>query len=275
MSVARLEREALDLGAPHPRTAHVHAVLCNPQDVRNVGGAIRAAANHGLASLRIVTARRFDEEDLFHFSSESLYQLPVLFYADLDGALAGMGQVLGTSRRERDPLGPQQWPMVGLAARVNPQLQTALLFGNERTGLTREEVDRCVALIYVNTDLRMPSLNLAQAVAIAAYELARHEPTASGPPPSLPVALRASRRALEGFYRHVEAVSAELGYPPGRNPELFTRKLRRLLDPANPDEQQLSLLAGVFTELRRQARLVLRAQTPDGSPQAEPKTPPK
>lgn len=241
----------LDLGSPHPRTASVHAVLCNPQDVRNVGGAIRAAANHGLGSLRVVTQTGFDTEDLFHFSSESLPTFPVSFHADLDEALADMSLVVGTSRRTRDPLAPPNWPAAGLAARLPEGVPTAVLFGNERIGLTREEVDRCTALVYVPTHDRMPSLNLAQAVAIIGYELARPAPEQVGPAAATPETLRAPRAAIEGFYGHVEAVASALGYPPGRNPELFARKLRRIFDRANPDARELALLAGVFSEMRR------------------------
>lgn len=245
----------LDLGSPHPRTAAIHAVLCNPQDVRNVGGAIRAAANHGLAGLRIVTHEAFDSEDLFHFSSESLPTLPVTFHTELDDALDCMGLVIGTSRRTRDPLSPPNWPAAGLAARLPEGVPVAILFGNERTGLTRPEVDRCTALVYVPTHDRMPSLNLAQAVAIIGYELARPAPEQVGPAAEPAEVLRAPRAAIEGFYGHVAAVADALGYPPGRNPELFARKLRRLFDRANPDAHELALLAGVFSEMRRLAGL--------------------
>lgn len=267
----------LDLGEPHPRTAHLHAVLCHPQDARNVGGAIRAAANHGLGSLRVVTAHGFDPEDLFHFSSESLPTLPVHFFADLDAALADVDLVIGTSRRTRDPLAPPCWPAAGLAARLPAETPVAVLFGNERIGLTREEVDRCTALVYVPTHPRMPSLNLAQAVAIVGYELARPAAEQVGPPPTPPEALRAPRAAIEGFYAHVETVAEALGYPPGRNPTLFARKLRRIFDRANPDARELALLAGVFSELRRLGglgkaplgrRAAVRPEPASGSPEA-------
>ena len=55
-----------------------------------------------------------------------------------------------------------------------------------------------------------------------------------------------------------------LTYPPGRNPELFTRRLRRILDRANPNHAEFGLVAGVFSELLR-----LHALIPDPDPDSE------
>lgn len=246
------------LDRPRPIGERVHVVLCNPQDVRNVGGAIRAVANHGIASLRVVTHRNFAPDDLFHFSSESLDAMPVTIHRDLDEALEGLDQVLGTSRRERDPLAPPYWPASGITARFTPEGQVGILFGNERTGLTADEVDRCSALIYMPTHERMPSMNLSHAVACIGYEVARPLPDDVGPIARPPEKLRAPVPAIEGFYNHVRNVAEELAYPPGRNPELFARRLRRLLDRANPSAKGFSMLAGVFSEMRRLNQMVLK-----------------
>ena len=259
----------------------VHAVLCQPEDVRNVGAAIRAVANHGLASLRIVKTPLadaapnlgldvghdpapnagpdlapdegpFSREDLFHYSAGASERIPVQVFSSLDAALQDCAQVVGTSRRTRDPLAPPFWPAAGLRRRLVEGGPVAILFGTERTGLDRSEVDRCQALITVPTTSAHESLNLGHAVAIIGYELARPEP---GPGPetrgAAPEALRAPTPVREAFYAKVEAVSAETGYPPGRNPELFARKLRRILDRANPSADELAMLLGVFSEIQR------------------------
>lgn len=277
----------------------VHAVLCQPEDVRNVGAAIRAVANHGLASLRIVKTPvgqsldgqsqdgqdgqspgqsdgqsdgqrqdgqsqdgrflgaeapdegPFSREDLFHYSAGASERIPVQVFSSLDAALQDCAQVVGTSRRTRDPLAPPFWPAAGLRRRFVEEGPVAILFGTERTGLDRSEVDRCQALITVPTTSAHESLNLGHAVAIIGYELARPEP---GPGPetrAAPEALRAPTPVREAFYAKVEAVSAETGYPPGRNPELFARKLRRILDRANPSADELAMLLGVFSEIQR------------------------
>lgn len=229
----------------------LHAVLCHPEDVRNVGAAIRAAANHGLG-IRIVTETGFSPEDLFHFSAGASERMPVPVFFSLDEALHDCAQVVGTSRRTREPDAPPFWPAAGLRRRLLPEGPVAILFGTERTGLARSEVDRCQALVTVPTTAAHESLNLAHAVAIIGYELARPGVDTVGPPVGEPgEGLRAPTPVREAFFAKVEAVSAETGYPPGRNPELFTRKLRRILDRANPNAEELAMLSGVFSELLR------------------------
>ncbi|MCA9545475.1 MAG: hypothetical protein KC613_13820 [Myxococcales bacterium] len=248
---------------PAAEATRAHAVLCHPQDVRNIGTAIRAAANHGLGGLHVVTFDDHDPEDLFHFSAGASDVIELSFHRDLDEALAPFAQVIGTSRRLRDELAAPCWPAAGLIERLSTEGPVAILFGNERTGLSVRELDRCSATVYIPTHERKPSLNLGHAVACIGYELARpRDPAAAGPPATAPESLRAPRKALEGFYGHVEAVSDELSYPPGRNPELFTRRIRRLLDRANPTAQELGMLAGIFSELRRLGRLAGEAGGP-------------
>jgi len=65
----------------------------------------------------------------------------------------------------------------------------ALVFGDERSGLTNAEVERCHDLSAVPTAPEQPSINLAQAVLLYAYEVRVALLEASAPPPGpLPAA---------------------------------------------------------------------------------------
>lgn len=240
------------------RSRNVIAVLCNPKDPRNVGVAIRAVGNHGLGGLRIVSEHPFEERELDAYSSNYLAEVDVRWFTDLDEALADRAHVIGTSRRVRDPLAPPAWPAAGLRRRLDPEAPVAILFGNERTGLVKAEVDRCQALVWIPTEDAVPSLNLSHAVAVIGYELARPEPEAIGPAAAAPEALRTPIKAREAFYQHAFDVTTEIGYPPGRTPELFTRRLRRILTRANPNPLEYGLFAGMLSEMRRLAQLVPR-----------------
>jgi tRNA (cytidine32/uridine32-2'-O)-methyltransferase len=226
----------------------IHAVLCHPADPRNVGTCARAVANHGLGSLRVVTEQPFDPTDIHAYSAGAVTRVDYREVPDLDAALAGCHRVIGTSRRRRDDDGPPVWPAAGLRVRLG-EVETAILFGTERTGLTTAELDRCQAVVEVPTTELYPSMNLGHAVACIGYELARPDPGAIGPPPTEDPRLPAERR--DPVFRHIEAVLQELNYPPGRSPEAFVRRLRRILDRANLNGEELSLVAGVFTELKR------------------------
>ncbi len=244
MGADRMNRPDLD----------VWAVLSHPADVRNVGGAIRAAANHGWAGIRIVGSTVFDERDVHCFSSGAVEFVPVEFLSGLDDALKDCQLVVGTSRRQRDPDAPPQWPSAGLAKRLSIEVRTAILFGTERTGLTRQELDLCAAMIHMPTLPRFPSMNLAHSVACLGYELARPETEGVGPtirnePPLLDAGAR------EAFFNSVFDVVSALSYPPGRSPRAFVSRLRRILHRANPSHQELSMFGGVFAEMLRLGKL--------------------
>lgn len=56
-----------------------------------------------------------------------------------------------------------------LAGRKSP---VGILFGPEKTGLTKDELSHCHAILNIPTGEKQPSMNLGQSVALVAYELA-------------------------------------------------------------------------------------------------------
>lgn len=243
--------------------SNVIAVLCHPKDPRNVGVAIRAVGNHGLGGLRIVSDVPFERRELEAYSSNYFHEVDVQEFTDLDEALSDCVQVIGTSRRTRDPLAPPSWPAAGVGARLDPKGPVAILFGTERTGLVKSEVDRCQAMVWIPTADTVPSLNLSHAVAVIGYELARPSVSADagdldGPPVEAPEQPRTPIKAREAFYKHAFNVTTAIGYPPGRTPELFTRRLRRILMRANPNPLEYGLFAGMLSEMKRLSSYVPR-----------------
>ena len=90
--------------------------------------------------------------------------------ASLLEAVAASVAVVGTTGREV----PGAWSPRRLAAEADARAgggTLSLVFGPEASGLTRAELDLCHALVHVPTDPAQPSLNLAQAVLLLAYEL--------------------------------------------------------------------------------------------------------
>ena len=109
----------------------------------------------------------------------------------LEEAVADCVWVVGTSSRRvegKRRLSPRQVaPEAVERAAGGP---VAIVFGDERSGMTNEEVWRCHDLSSVPTAPEQPSINLAQAVLLYAYELrvaALDRPEGpSTPPPSPP-----------------------------------------------------------------------------------------
>ena len=171
-------------------------VLARPSEPGNAGAVCRAMKNMGLGRLRIVspepgipvqgiTAR--DEKSSSSCNEISNPSLEKLLaravhavdiwnraehFASLNEALADCTISVGTSRRrgrrrKSNTLNPRE-----LAAFLKPKNgKAALVFGNERTGLNREELELCNMASHIPVDPEFPSVNLSHAVQIYAYEL--------------------------------------------------------------------------------------------------------
>ncbi len=97
----------------------------------------------------------------------------------LEEAIGDANLVVGTTAGGRRNLDRDLLPLAELpgwlrARREGGRLrQAALLFGSEKTGLSNEAMSFCHALVQIPTAPQCPSMNLAQAVAVCCYELAR------------------------------------------------------------------------------------------------------
>jgi tRNA/rRNA methyltransferase len=152
----------------------VRLVLVRPRNPENLGGAARAMKNFGLADWAIAAlgTHDFAAARRVAVSAEDLLDRPRLVRT-LDEAVADCAWVVGTSSRKvrgKRRLAPAE---VAAGAMARAPGRTALVFGDERGGLTNEELDRCHDLSAIPTHPDQPSVNLAQAVLLYAYELRR------------------------------------------------------------------------------------------------------
>jgi TrmH family RNA methyltransferase len=130
--------------------------------------------------------------------------------------------------------------------------RVAILFGRERTGLTNEELDRCHYLVQIPSNPDYPSLNLAAAVQVIAYELRVAAGTAG--PAAEAQRDYASAGQLEQFYAHLEQTLIELEFLDPENPRQLMRRLRRLFGRARPDQNEINILRGILTAAGKAAR---------------------
>lgn len=93
-------------------------------------------------------------------------------FDNLDEATVGAGLVIATTARRgvSGVLSPREVCATVLERAARGQ-QICFVFGNEKTGLSRSEVSRAELLLRIPMAADQPSINLAQAVQIVAYEL--------------------------------------------------------------------------------------------------------
>jgi len=154
----------------------VRIVLVRPRDPRNVGAACRAMKCMGLHHLSIVVDGLLDPAQakvLAHYAADVLEDARV--HTDLREAIGDAVLVAGTTRRRGRnrkyfSVFPEQ--LAQKIAATGPGT-VAVLFGNEETGLTDEELALCNLAVSIPASPDFPSLNLSHAVQVICYEIFR------------------------------------------------------------------------------------------------------
>jgi TrmH family RNA methyltransferase len=228
---------------------NIVVVLCRPQKLVNIAGAIRAMKNMGLLRLRLVRPAEFDPGDIEGIAHRSADVLAATtLHASLDDALADAVYVAGTTARTRE-LSPQYATPREAAPALLGRAEhgrIALLFGSEDNGLTAEELDRCHSVLRIPTDPGYRSLNLAQAVLIVAYELwlAREQPTTT----AIRTAQPADAAQLEGLFDATERALSSIEFFKSGSSTVTMRSLRGLIHRAEPDTHEAALLRAIALE---------------------------
>jgi len=234
---------------------HPVVVLVEPQLGENIGMAARAMLNCGLTELRLVNPRDgWPNEaalDAAVGARQTVDQARV--FSSVREATSDLRRIYATTSRPRSVVRRIVTPRDAaseLRAAEREEISCGILFGAERTGLVTEDLAACHGIIEVPLNPEYPSLNLAGAVLLVAYEwrLAGTTPTpgrveTKGFRP-------ATREEFEGFLDHLVDRLDAGGY--FRTPEIrpsSINNLRALFERTDATEQEVRTLRGVLRAL--------------------------
>ncbi|WP_126977877.1 RNA methyltransferase [Frigidibacter oleivorans] len=240
---------------PTPQPAFV---LVRPQMGENIGAAARAMLNFGLARMRLVDPRDgWPNPRAVATASGAAGRVldHAGIFPDVGAALADCDHVFATTARNRDLTKPVFTPEAAMA-RAGEMLaqgrRVAVLFGPERAGLENEDLVRADALISVPVNPGFPSLNLAQAVLLLAYEWRRAGDAT--PPERMAMAGTefASKIEVEKLAEHYEAELDRAGFffPPTKA-EGMKLSLRNLWFRLGLTRAEVQTLHGMLRQLLR------------------------
>lgn len=234
--------------------ARVRVVLVSTTNSGNIGATARAMRVMGLSDLVLVDpVDHLCLEAVARSAGNAELLRSATVVDTLAEAVADCSLVLGASRRARF-VGPLTFTarQAGVHAAQTPLDQRiAVVFGQERAGLTNEQLARCGARLAIPTAEDYGSLNLAAAVQIACYELrmghlsgddatpAPVTPSAPGPP--------APRAELEGFFTHLHEALVTVGFtdPTSAAHALSFERIRQLYQRAGLTQEEIHLLRGI------------------------------
>lgn len=232
--------------------ARIRVVLSHPQHPGNIGSAARAMKTMGLSRLLLVNPVKFPNHQATWLASSAadlIEQARVC--TSLEEALASTTLSVGLTTRIRDlshnmlALREAAPMIVGEASHG----EVALIFGNEVSGLSNAELDKCQLLVSIPANPEYTSLNLAAAVQVVTYEI-RMAAVGSDIPMTHPEPM-ASHAEIEFFYRHLEDTLLANGFLDPEEPKRLMRRLRRLFSRARLEKKEVDILRGILGAIQK------------------------
>jgi tRNA/rRNA methyltransferase len=229
-------------------------ILVEPQLAENIGMTARAMANFGLSELRLVAPRDGWPKKGAHSAASGASPLleSARLFPTAAEAIADLHLVFATTARERGQmkrvLGPDA-AMAEAVARASNGHRAGILFGRERAGLENDEIALADAIVTFPVEPAFPSLNLAQAVLLTAYEWRRAASGGALPFPGGQESPLAPKGMVLSLYEHLEGELDAAGFfSPDKRP-VVVRNLRDMVARMQPSEQDVRTLRGVIRAL--------------------------
>jgi tRNA/rRNA methyltransferase len=227
-------------------------VLSHPSHPGNIGAAARALKTMGIEDLALVSPRHFPDPDATAMAAGAADVLSrAHVFGTLEGALADCALAVGFSARERElshaPSSLREAAPQLLQASAEGKV--ALVFGNETSGLSNEELARCQRFVVIPSNPAYGSLNLAAAVQVACYELAVAAQAFAAPAPRERGA--ASVGDVEGLFTHLESAAVSSGFLDPAEPGRFMERMRRMFARIRLERQEVKLLRGLLAALEK------------------------
>jgi tRNA/rRNA methyltransferase len=232
--------------------ARVRIVLVQTSHPGNIGAAARAMKTMGLARLVLVRPRHFPHPEADAFAAGAIDVLSAAVVCDsLGEALRGAVLVVAATARHRDmshdAIECREACRRLIAAAA--QEDVALVFGPERTGLTTTEVNQAQLVATISAAAEYPSLNLAQAVQVFAYEL-RMSVAGAGAVSGPAAGISATHEEIEGFYAELQQTLHGIGFLDPRQPRRMMQRLRRIFSRGRLEKEEINILRGVLSTIR-------------------------
>ena len=232
---------------------NISVVLCGVRESGNVGSVCRAMKTMGFHSLVLADCPAHDEDKvrMLAVHAYDIYENAVRC-ATLSEALVKSSLSAGFTRRKGEKRKDSSLSLRDFVTKtIGPAGGfVSLVFGNEKNGLSDEELACCSLAVHIPTSDDFPSLNVAQAVQIACYEF-----FSADLPGEKKGAAPAGRPAIDAEVSGIVDSLLEAGFFRKSNDMHARRFLRDLCERAYLGEAEISYLGKIF---RKAAALASR-----------------
>lgn len=232
-------------------------ILVRPQYLGNLGSVARVMKNFSLGGLRLVEApKNYKDAEARKMSVGAFDVLKnACLFNTLEEALKDVSFSLGTTSGQQREFAPE--PLHGFLPEIEKRLpgnKCAIVFGDEVNGLSREELQRCHHVVTIPTNPEFPALNIAQAVAITAYEIARllneNAESTSTTAAQAPTAY-STAGADDRLFEELDRLLHEVEFSKKFNRAKVLSELRAFYQRAHPTERETDLLTGAVIRVNQ------------------------
>jgi TrmH family RNA methyltransferase len=235
---------------------NISFLLVEPFLGGNIGASARALKNMGFSKMELLNPRQHlsDEAYAFAHGARDVLESAVV-YTSLEQAINDKAIVAALSRRLGKTRGISLPIKEGARKIVEFALtnKVVIVFGREDKGLLNEEIDRCGFIITIPSHQAQPSLNLAQSVMIAAYEIAGAMPMQTELTHSDAVTI-VSQEQLIGLYSHINEILKLLDYGMRGSEDLeadIMRNLSHLIGRYGLTDWEVKMLHGLCGRIKK------------------------
>jgi tRNA/rRNA methyltransferase len=247
----------------------VRFIMVRPSHPGNVGAAARAIKTMGFQDLCLVAPRFPDVQDLPEAQSLASGATDVLaavsIVPTLEEALASVTMAFALTARAR-MIGPPPCDIREAANISCNHLQqtrnkVAIVLGTERSGLTNDDIALCQRICHIPANPEYSSLNVAQALQLAAWEL-RYALASAASLPLLPSTEGqpetgdepAPSEKVQALMTHWEQALIEVGFLDPEHPKKLMPRMRHLFGRNALTRDEVDMLRGLCTAMIKTAK---------------------
>jgi tRNA (cytidine32/uridine32-2'-O)-methyltransferase len=225
-------------------------ILVRPVFHGNIGASARVLKNFGIRNLRFVQPphgyMHSEARKMAVGAFDVLKEAQI--FDTLDDALKDVNLAVATTSGQQRALQLVSLPdisgtLIDAAAAGN---KVAVVFGDERNGLLTTELERCHHMVTIPTDPEFAALNMAQAIAVCAYELTRTVPRKD-----LQAVKYTSGAEDDELFSQLDVLLDKIEFTKKFNRNNVMTELRQFYQRAHPTDRELELLSGAIRKISR------------------------
>jgi tRNA/rRNA methyltransferase len=249
--------------------SRVRFILTEPSHPGNVGSSARAVKNMGFEDLWLVAPKTInmasDEQAIALASGAADILDNTQSTPTLEHALAPITLAFALTARARD-LGPPPCDIREAAQLARGHLaahkshHVAIVLGSERAGLTNTQISLCHRICHIPANPSYSSLNVAQALQLAAWELRyalitpeERLPTTPDLAPDMGKQL-ARTESIQALAKHWEQALIAVQFLDPEHPKKLTARMQHLWQKSDLTQDEVDMLRGVCTAMIRSAQ---------------------